>query len=136
MPLYEYACACGTKFDRILPLADYAVPQSCPVCNAVAVKQLSAPMVRGDLPGYQCPITGDWVEGRRAHEKNLAKHGCRVLESGEVEQAKRASAHADESLSERIAETAVSVVENMPAAKREQLGRELSNGADITVERL
>ena len=92
-------------------------------------------MVRGDFAGYSCPITGKWIEGRRAHEENLARHGCRVLESGETEQAKRNAAAADDAFAERIAETAVSIVEQMPSAKREQLGREIQSGLDVAVER-
>ena len=135
MPVYEYKCSCGKRFDRYLRLADYDKPQTCE-CGQVAVKQLSAPAVRGDYAGYSCPVTGKWIEGRRAHEENLARHGCRVLESGETEQAKRNAAAADDALAERFAETAVSIVEQMPSAKREQLGREIQSGLDVSVERL
>lgn len=134
MPVYEYKCLCGKRFDRFLPLSRYDEPQECD-CGQVAIKQLSAPVVRGDFAGYSCPITGKWIEGRRAHEENLARHGCRVLESGETEQAKRNAAAADDAFAERIAETAVSIVEQMPSAKREQLGREIQSGLDVAVER-
>lgn len=42
-----------------------------------------------DYEGYTCPITGAWVEGRKAHRENLKRHGCRVLERGEKEDARR-----------------------------------------------
>lgn len=45
----------------------------------------SAAQISEDYKGYTCPITGDWVEGRRAHRENLKKHGCRVFEKGERE---------------------------------------------------
>lgn len=134
MPLYGYRCQCGCIFDRIVPLARYDEPQLCS-CGKVAEKQLSAPAIRGDYAGYTCPITGNWIEGRRQHEENLARHGCRVLEPGETQQARASAARAEEALLESVAETAAATVESLPAAKREQLGRELSNGADITVER-
>lgn len=135
MPIYEYKCSCGKRFDRWLRLVDYAKPQRCE-CGEVAVKQLSSPAVRGDYAGYSCPVTGKWIEGRRAHEENLARQGCRVLEPGEVEQSRRNAAAADDALAERFAETAVSIVEQMPSAKREQLGREIESGLDVSVERL
>lgn len=136
MPVYSYECDnCGGEFDRFLSLANYKVPQKC-VCGVTAKRVIKPTAVRVDYSGYQCPVSGQWIEGKKAHQENLAKHGCRVLETGEVEQARRASAAADEALSEKIAETACEVVSTMPSAKREQLGRELSNGADITVERL
>ena len=34
------------------------------------------PYVRGDLPAYQSPVTGEWIEGRAARRNDLAKHGC------------------------------------------------------------
>ncbi|MBK7804374.1 MAG: hypothetical protein IPJ55_17285 [Chloracidobacterium sp.] len=37
---------------------------------------LATPMVVGDLPGYQSPIDGAWVDGRRARKYDLEKHNC------------------------------------------------------------
>lgn len=34
------------------------------------------PKVFGDLPGYASPITGEWIEGRRARKYDMEKHGC------------------------------------------------------------
>lgn len=45
------------------------------------------PMLASDYAGYDCPVTGKWIEGRRAHEENLKLHGCRVLEPGETRDA-------------------------------------------------
>lgn len=89
MPLYDYKCPEGHVFEQFQKMGEGAGTVICPSCRGIAEKQLSAPMVRGDYPGYSCPITGTWVEGRRAHEENLARHGCRVLEVGEKEQAER-----------------------------------------------
>jgi len=43
------------------------------------------PMIRGEYPAYECPVTGRVIEGRRAHEDNLKATGCRILETGEKE---------------------------------------------------
>jgi len=45
------------------------------------------PVVVGDYGEYDCPITGEPVEGRAAHRENLKKHGCRLLEKGESREA-------------------------------------------------
>jgi hypothetical protein len=45
-----------------------------------------APVVHGDYEGYTSPITGEWIEGRRAHREDLKRHGCRVYEGRESEQ--------------------------------------------------
>lgn len=34
------------------------------------------PMTRGDLPGYASPVTGEWIEGRRARQYDLEKNNC------------------------------------------------------------
>lgn len=94
-----------------------------------------APAVRGDYAGYECPVTGKWIEGRKAHKENLARHGCRVLEPGETQALTRRRKAEDEAFAEKIADSAAEIVANMPSAKREQLGREIESGLDIAVER-
>ncbi len=44
-----------------------------------------APMVVPDLPGYESPIDGRWIEGRRARRDDLARHGQRPWEGLESE---------------------------------------------------
>ena len=41
--------------------------------------------ISSDYEGYECPVTGKWVEGRKAHRDNLKRTGCRLLEPGEKE---------------------------------------------------
>lgn len=82
MPLYEYRCGCGKQFTAFKKLADYREPQGC-TCGAIAEKVISKPMVSVDYPAYQSPATGKWVEGRRQHEEDLRRSGCRLLEPGE-----------------------------------------------------
>lgn len=45
-----------------------------------------APEVWDDLPGYESPIDGRWVEGRRARREDLKRHGCRPYEGREQEE--------------------------------------------------
>ena len=37
---------------------------------------IATPRVFGDLPGYQSPIDGSWIEGRRARKYDLEKNNC------------------------------------------------------------
>jgi hypothetical protein len=66
--------------------------------------------VRRDIPGYDCPVTGKWIEGRRAHEENLKQQGCRIVEKGEKEEwirdRERAAREQDRKLDETIARVA------------------------------
>ena len=136
MPIYSYKCPkCGTTFDRYLKLADYQAPQTCQ-CGAVADKLVVAPFIQPDIPAYNCPITGRRIEGRKEHERNLALHGCRVLEKGETERASRIRKEQDEALEDSIAETAAEIVAKMPPRKQEQLAVELEHGADVEIVRI
>jgi hypothetical protein len=59
-----------------------------------------------DYKAYDCPVTGKPIEGRRAHQENLKRQGCRVLETGEKEHNMRERAESDRKL-ERTIEAAV-----------------------------
>lgn len=43
------------------------------------------PMVYGDLPSYQSPIDGRWIDGRVARREDLARNNCRPWEGMEQE---------------------------------------------------
>ena len=136
MPTYIYRCTeCKSIRDVIKRLADLNRPEACYVCVGVMERQISAPMVKGDLPGYECPITGNWIEGRRAHEDNLRKHGCRVYEAGETELAKTRRKQEDDALDAAVEDTAEEFVHSLSAEKRDQLVVELTHGADTQIVR-
>lgn len=109
MPVYEYRCTgkCGKKFDRFLKLADYLEPQSC--CGLIAQKVVSKPAVFGDLPGYESPATGEWVEGRKARHEDLKRSGCVPFEPGMREHNARKRAE-DQQKDERALESAIEKV--------------------------
>ena len=65
----------------------------------------------GDLPGYESPIDGKWIEGRKARRNDLARSGCRPWEGLEQEKKEAAKAHASldrqtDELAEKIAHRA------------------------------
>ena len=135
MPLYAYKCpSCGSAFEKFLRLADYDLPQTC-TCGATAAKQLAAPAIRADYAGYPCPVTGAWIEGRRAHEENLKKHGCRVLEPGETEIARRNHAASEAEFDRQIEQTAEQFVAGLSSQKLETLASEMQAGVTATVVR-
>ena len=53
-----------------------------------------APTVFGDLPGYESPVTGLWVEGRRARRNDLAATHSRPYEGLEQERKEAAKVQA------------------------------------------
>lgn len=136
MPLYQHECgACGSSFDDFRPVERCSESAECPKCGAQAPKVLSAARLNLDYPGYECPVTGKWIEGRRQHQENLKRTGCRVLEPGEQEDLKRRKALEEARFDARIEETVETIVEQLPPSKRERLAAELEAGADVTTVR-
>ena len=67
-----------------------------------------APTVWNDLPGYDSPVTGEWIEGRKARREDLKRHDCRPYEGREQEmkEAQRRQAYNEaklDQLAEKIA---------------------------------
>lgn len=135
MPLYDFRCSEGHVFERMVPLAEFDVLQNCS-CNAPAKRLISLPMISVENVGYNCPVTGDWIGSKREHSNNLAKHGCRVLETGEKEAAATYRQTQDANLDKRIEETVEKSIETLDSGKKEQLYNELiRQGLDAVVTR-
>lgn len=85
MPTYDYRCGVGHTFDGFSTIAERHNPRLCTCGEPAALVILHAPSVRGDLPGYQSPIDGKWIEGRRARNEDLVRNGCRPYEGRDSE---------------------------------------------------
>lgn len=137
MPLYAFHCPeCAHKFDRFLRLAEYQTPQGCGKCGALADRQVTAAAIVPDYAPYQCPVTGKLIDGRKAHQENLKRHGCRVLEPGEKEATERMRAQEDAELDKAVEATTEQFIESLPTRKKEQLVAEVQAGMDVTFERI
>lgn len=134
MPLYEYGCADGHIFERYLPLADYATPQVCD-CGAASTKRVTAALVVADLPGYQSPVDGRWVEGRKARREDLARNNCVAYEPSMKDEYFRKQQRADEKIGRDVEAHFDAEVAQMPARKRELLEQEIRSGADVEFTR-
>ncbi|MGD9674493.1 MAG: FmdB family zinc ribbon protein [Candidatus Nitrosocosmicus sp.] len=135
MPLYDYRCLkCGAIQGVFKKIADLDLPEVCD-CTGPMERQIAAPTVRGDYPGYDCPITGKWIEGRRAHEENLKKHGCRVLEAGETEAVDAYRKRADAEFEAAVEKTIDEEIARLPARKRERLAAEMEAGVTAEIIR-
>ena len=136
MPVYLYACpTCARRYDVVKKLADIDTPTICHHCGFTMNRQIAAPMVRGDYAGYSCPITGKWIEGRKAHAENLARHGCRVLDNGEKEAMISAQRQAEQELDKAVDTSVGTMIESMPTEKREALEAAASHGLTAEIVR-
>ena len=136
MPIYTYRCpACSTRRDIFKSLAFLDREEPCEACQTTMERQLSAPAIVADYAGYACPISGKWIEGRRAHEENLARHECRVLEGGETEQARRRGSQEAAILDKEVDNTVEQFYEALPTEKREALAVAVQSGLDVSIDR-
>jgi len=134
VPLYDFRCLDGHKFERFVKLEHFDDLQNC-ACGSPANRVISPVRFSVENIGYDCPITGEWIGSKRQHDENLAKHGCRVYEAGETEQAKKAKAQADAEFEKRLDETVEKEFESLPSAKKEALATELTAGVDLGYSR-
>lgn len=135
MPLYDFDCPQGHRFERFVPLANFSEEQKCS-CGEVAQRRISAPMFSVENVGYDCPITGKWIGSKAEHRENLAQHGCRVLETGEKEAVVARRKAEDEAFDKAVEATVEKEIEAMPSDKREKLYSELTRqGLDAQVVR-
>jgi hypothetical protein len=76
--------------------------------NLNARTEQAAPAVVGDLPGYVSPVTGLWIEGRKARREDLKRSNSRPYEgfAAERKEAERRVAY-DEQKRDRKLEAVV-----------------------------
>lgn len=68
MATYVYDRARGMMVDKATGM---------PMLNqAERAAPLQRPRVFGDYEGYQSPVDGRWIEGRRARKYDMERHGC------------------------------------------------------------
>lgn len=85
-----------------------------------------------ELPSYQSPIDGRWIDGRVARREDLARSNCiEYDDSMPAEQAKR-FAQEDAALDKKVDAIVEETIYAMPAAKREQLATEIEN-SDVEI---
>lgn len=136
MPTYVYKCpVCGRGQEIIKPVAQIDNVENCRHDGFAMNRQICAPAVRGDYEAYECPVTGKWIEGKRQHEENLKRTGCRILEPGETESVRRNQDIQESRLLESVESTIEAEIHSMPVEKRDRLAAELQHGFDVSVDR-
>jgi hypothetical protein len=82
-------------------------------------------MIIKDLPGYQSPVTGLWVEGRRARREDLKRSGSRPWEGLESEkkEAARRESYIEQRNDADLTKSASEAYYQLPPSKRDILRR-------------
>lgn len=134
MPVYEYKCPKGHRFERVLKIANYLEPQTCE-CGEIGKKLISKPMIAPMFEDYQSPIDGSPITTIRKRNNDLAKSGCIEYEPGMRQDADRLVKENDRKMEKEIDHTVEKIFSEMPTRKLEKLESELRAGADIVYER-
>ncbi len=136
MPLHDYRCAsCDEVTERFVKMADLDLPQRCH-CGLTLQRLISAPFVRGDLPGYTSPVDGRWIEGRSQRREDLRRNHCVEYDPGMKTEAERRRVSQDNQLEKDVENTLDAEISKMPARKRELLEQEVRAGASAELVRM
>lgn len=137
MPVYEYRCPEGHRFDRFLPLARYKEPQICQ-CGKLGTRIISIPMLNVDMQPWEryiSPVSGKLITSHKERRADMAAHGCVDYEpSLKRENVRRAEA-ADAALEKKVEDTVEREIAGMSSQKRERLSNEMDAGLDCVYER-
>ena len=135
MPLYSYRCnSCGNREEKYLKIAECRDAQECKICSHELEKLIDSARISVDYAGYTCPISGKWIEGKKAHKENLAKYGKRVLEKGELQECRKAKAREEEEFEKKIDEGVEKQLAQLSTQQMEVLAKEVLS-SDISIDR-
>lgn len=96
MPLYSFKCSNGHKETRFSKINDRDAVHQCDSCGANLMRLLEAPSVQPDIPAYQSPVTGQWIDSRSARREDLRRNNCIEWEPGIREDVGRIRSQAQE----------------------------------------
>ena len=124
MPIYESRCKeCGTVHEY------YQTASKCretPFCCGFQTEKiiLTAPFGVVDIPAYQSPVSGKWINSRRERAEDLKQTGSRPWEGMEQEQkeADRVKAYTEAEQDKKLEKTIESTIKGMPDASKSVLG--------------
>ena len=135
MPTYEFVCPEGHKFERVLRVADYNVPQGCE-CGLYAKRQISIPMVFVSQEiRYESPIDGKVITTRQQRQEDLARNNCVEYDPEMKKDVERRQAEKEAKLERAVDETVEREIHNMTPRSREKLTAELEGGITAEVVR-
>jgi len=98
MPLYTFVCREGHRDQIFAKIADRDSPRTC-LCGGPLTRIIEAPSIRPDIPAYQSPVTGEWVNSRAQRREDLLRTGSMEWEPGlRQELAKRRAEKFEEAL--------------------------------------
>lgn len=74
MPLYDFSCPEGHRFERFVPLAKFSDPQRCE-CGAPSQRLVSAPVVLSDAIEPRYGADGKLHDSLSSYRRSLTPEG-------------------------------------------------------------
>ncbi len=75
MPVYTTECSkCGKTAEIVRTIAEMDDLPKC--CGKKTHRIICASQVTPDIQAYKSMITGEMIEGRKAHRDHLKRHNC------------------------------------------------------------
>ena len=113
MPIYEYMCPEGHVVNEYRTVDERERVPEC-YCGHLTKKViLSPPRVFSDYEGYESPVSGKWISGRRARVEDLKQTGCRPYEAGERQEFERRRVAVDRELDKTVDEVVERSMESL-----------------------
>lgn len=127
MPIYEAMCdECGEVQDYYQTMDRCRDTPWC--CGKAMHKVILAPsMIAGDLPSYQSPIDGKWIDGRKQRQEDLKRSGSRPWEglAEERKEKARQAKYREQKLDASLTKAASEAFHQLSPSKRETLKKGL-----------
>lgn len=137
MPIYVLECKKGHRFDKVLPLKDYNVPQICD-CGEIAYRKTVPTMISPDIQPwdhYVSPSTGQYITSYKQRREDMKRSNCVDYDPSIRTESDRRIAEQDRKLDKAIEQTVEREYEKMSSDKKASLEKELSLGADLQYTR-
>lgn len=123
MPIYESRCnVCNKVQDYYQSVMNcHETPMCCGQSMAKVI--MSAPYAHGDIPPYQSPITGQWIDSRTSRREDLKRSGSRPWEGLEQEkkESSRIKAYEEKKQDAKLREKVSEVFAGMSPEKKKAL---------------
>lgn len=82
MPIYDYSCVCGDRFEVVKRMADATNEERCPKCNAVGQRIFTKFYFSGAAvqnaewnPAFGCVVNNKYHRSELAKRKNMVEVG-------------------------------------------------------------
>lgn len=136
MPLYEYECDCGERFERYLPISEYDVIQFG-TCGATAKKiftKVSRAIIQPDIC-YDSPIDGRPITTWRQRKEDLHRNGCIPLDADLKKEIENIKNNNENSFYKKIDDFVDRQIHSLDSKRMENLSNEIDRGVALEYNR-